>query len=185
MRSRISISSKEITMLTEVLSQESASLDSIELQTTKLVRPIPTKLVSEPLTFQHSIDIYLKESNAYGNTYFARYFEWQGICRERWFHRCIAADLLQSQGVFITKRAHQDYMLETFPFQTVDCEVNTFEVKSCSFYLLFRFLVEGSVVSRGYQQIVFATHDKRIQRLPAHVLKMVQSYEVSANDMVV
>jgi enediyne core biosynthesis thioesterase len=170
-------------MLTEVFSQEAAALDSMELQAPNLPLLIQPKLISEPLTFQHSIDIYLKESNAYGNTYFARYFEWQGICRERWFHRCIAADLLQSQGVFITKRAHQDYMHETFPFQTVDCEVNTFEVKSCSFYLLFRFLVEGSVVSRGYQQIVFATHDKRIQRLPTHVLKMVQSYEVDTSDM--
>lgn len=171
-------------MLTEVLSHDTATPDHLELSAPSLARIIQPKLIHEPLTFQHSIDIYLKESNAYGNTYFARYFEWQGICRERWFHRCIAADLLQTQGVFITKRAHQDYMHETFPFQTVDCEVNTFEVKSCSFYLLFRFLVEGSVVSRGYQQIVFATHDKRIQRLPTHVLKMVQNYEVASSNIV-
>ncbi len=170
-------------MLTEVLNHETAAANHLELPAPILTHTITPKLISKPLTFQHSIDIYLKESNAYGNTYFARYFEWQGICRERWFHRCIAADLLQTQGVFITKRAHQDYMHETFPFQTVDCEVNTFEVKSCSFYLLFRFLVEGSVVSRGYQQIVFATHDKRIQRLPAHVLKMVQNYEIASSDM--
>ena len=31
-------------------------------------------------TFRYSIDICLKDSNAYGNTYFARYFEWQGVC---------------------------------------------------------------------------------------------------------
>jgi enediyne core biosynthesis thioesterase len=130
-------------------------------------------------TFEHSIDIYLKESNAYGNTYFARYFEWQGICRERWFHRCISADMLQNQGVFITKRAHQEYVQETFPFQTVQCEVNTYEVKSCSFYLTFRFLVDGKLVSHGYQQIVFASHDKRIQRLPDHILKKVRGYEMS------
>jgi enediyne core biosynthesis thioesterase len=129
-------------------------------------------------TFEHNIDIYLKESNAYGNTYFARYFEWQGVCRERWFHRCISADMLQNQGVFITKRAHQDYMQETFPFQTVQCEVNTFEVKSCSFYLLFRFLVDGKLVSHGYQQILFASHDKKIQRLPEAILKKVRAYEL-------
>jgi enediyne core biosynthesis thioesterase len=135
-------------------------------------------------TFEHSIDIYLKESNAYGNTYFARYFEWQGVCRERWFHRCISADMLQTQGVFITKCAHQNYLQETFPFQTVHCEVNTHEVKSCSFYLLFRFSVDGQEVSKGYQQIVFASHDKRIQRLPAHIIKAVQAYEVKNCDWV-
>jgi hypothetical protein len=30
-------------------------------------------------TFHCPIEICLKDSNAYGNTYFARYFEWQGI----------------------------------------------------------------------------------------------------------
>jgi enediyne core biosynthesis thioesterase len=134
-------------------------------------------------TFEHNIDIYLKESNAYGNTYFARYFEWQGICRERWFHRCIQADMLQHEGVFITKRAHQDYLQETFPFQTVRCEVNTWEVKSCSFYLIFRFLVDDKVVSSGYQQIVFASHDKRIKRLPEHIVQKVRAYELNTYEL--
>jgi enediyne core biosynthesis thioesterase len=146
---------------------------------------IPSSSVRPDLqTFEHNIDIYLKESNAYGNTYFARYFEWQGVCRERWFHRCIASDMLQTQGVFITKRAHQEYMHETFPFQTVQCEVNSFEVKSCSFYLIFRFLVDGKPVSHGYQQIVFASHDKRIQRLPEHILEKVRTYEIASCDWV-
>jgi hypothetical protein len=68
-------------------------------------------------TFTHSLTIYLKDSNAYGNTYFARYFEWQGICREKWFFECISRDMLQKEGVFITKHAEQDYLQETFPFQ--------------------------------------------------------------------
>jgi enediyne core biosynthesis thioesterase len=155
-------------------------------QTTKHVRFAPGP-ASQPLspvaprkTFHHTIDIYLKDSNAYANTYFSRYFEWQGVCRERWFHQCISADMLQSAGVFITKRAHQEYVQETFPFQAVDCQLNTFEVKQCSFYLLFQFLVDGEVVSTGYQQIVFARQDKRIQRLPEHILQKVREYELPA-----
>jgi enediyne core biosynthesis thioesterase len=135
------------------------------------------KAQPQPLTFDHTIDIYLKDSNAYTNTYFSRYFEWQGVCRERWFHQCIQADMLQNQGVFITKRAHQEYVQETFPFQTVACKLNTFEVKQCSFYLLFQFSVGDSVVSTGYQQVVFASHEKRIQRLPEDVLAKVRRYE--------
>jgi acyl-CoA thioesterase FadM len=132
-------------------------------------------------TFQHQIDIYLKDSNAYANTYFSRYFEC--VCRERWFHTCISADMLQGQGVFITKRAHQEYLHETFPFQTVDCRLNTFEVKFCSFYLLFQFIVEGNPVANGYQQIVFASHDKRIKRLPDVVLAKMKEYEVATAKM--
>jgi enediyne biosynthesis thioesterase len=138
----------------------------------------PLNLLREAKTFRHTIDIYLKDSNAYANTYFSRYFEWQGICRERWFHRCISADMLQTAGVFITKRAHQEYVHETFPFQSVDCRLNTFDVKQCSFHLLFEFLVEGKVVSTGYQQVVFASHNKRIQRLPEDILQKVREYEV-------
>ena len=94
---------------------------------------------SSQKTFHHAVDIYLKDSNAFMNTYFARYFEWQGVCRERWFHECIHGNLLATGGVFITKRAHQEYVQETFPFQRVDCYLNTFQVRQCSAYLLFRF----------------------------------------------
>lgn len=133
--------------------------------------------ISEKRTFRHSIDIYLKDSNAYTNTYFSRYFEWQGVCRERWFHEHISSDMLQKQGVFITKSAHQNYVRETFPFQKVDCQLHTFDVKQCSFYLLFQFFVAGHLVSNGYQQIVFADHNKKIIRLPEHILNKIRQYE--------
>jgi enediyne biosynthesis thioesterase len=140
----------------------------------------PAARVHPQRTFHHEIDIYLKDSNAYANTYFSRYFEWQGVCRERWFHRCISSDMLQSLGVFITKRAHQEYVHETFPFQTVECRLNTFDVKQCSFYLVFEFRVGGAIASSGYQQIVFARHDKRIQRLPEAVLVKMREYELES-----
>jgi acyl-CoA thioesterase FadM len=140
--------------------------------------PQPLPQVRASKTFRHTIDIYLKDTNAYANTYFSRYFEWQGVCRERWFHQCISADMLQSLGVFVTKRAHQEYVQETFPFQSVDCQLNTFEVRQCSFYLLFQFGVAGQMVSTGYQQVVFARPDKRIQRLPGHVLEKLREYEL-------
>lgn len=144
-------------------------LPGIDLQAAEL---------TESQTFRHSIDIYLKDSNAYANTYFSRYFEWQGVCRERWFHQCVSEDMLQSLGVFITKRAHTEYLQETFPFQRVDCELNTFDVRQCSFHLLFRFSVAGQLAASGYQQIVFARPDKRIQRLPAGILRRIRAYEL-------
>ncbi|TKC91111.1 acyl-CoA thioesterase [Trinickia terrae] len=130
-------------------------------------------------TFHHVIDIYLKDSNAFMNTYFARYFEWQGVCRERWFHECIHNNLLAAGGTFVTKRAHQEYVRETFPFQRVDCYLNTFQVRQCSAYLLFRFCVDGKPVSLGYQQILFAGTDKRIRRFPPGIIERVKEYEVT------
>jgi len=129
-----------------------------------------------PQTFRHALAIYLKDSNAYGNTYFARYFEWQGICREKWFYDCISRDMLQQQGVFITKHAQQDYLHETFPFQEISCELNAYDVRKCSFWLEFRFFAEGRQVSAGRQQIVFANHDKQITPLPEPVLKKIRRF---------
>jgi acyl-CoA thioesterase FadM len=138
----------------------------------EIMEATPTK------TFHHVIDIYLKDSNAFMNTYFARYFEWQGICRERWFHECIHNNLLAAGGVFVTKRAHQEYVQETFPFQRVDCYMNTFQVRQCSAYLVFRFCVDGRPVSLGYQQILFAGTDKRIRRFPPGIIERVKEYEL-------
>ncbi|WP_229256618.1 acyl-CoA thioesterase [Duganella lactea] len=127
-------------------------------------------------TFTHTLTVYLKDSNAYGNTYFARYFEWQGICREKWFFECISRDMLQKEGVFITKHAEQDYLQETFPFQEISCELNVYNVKKCSFWLEFRFSMDGKPVSVGRQQIVFACHDRKIKALPPAVIELIQRY---------
>ncbi len=131
----------------------------------------------QPKTFRQTIDVFLKDSNAVGNTYFSRYFEWQGICREQWYFKCFPFDMLQSKGVFVTKCAHQDYVHETYPFQKVECLVNAYNVKQCSFNLLFRFHVDGKEVSRGYQQIVFADRNKKIIKLPAGIREMIREYE--------
>lgn len=127
-------------------------------------------------TFTHTLTVYLKDSNAYGNTYFARYFEWQGICREKWFFECISSDMLQKEGVFITKRAEQEYLLETFPFQQISCELNAYDVRKCSFWLEFRFFIEGRPVAVGRQQIVFAGHDRKIKPLPETVIARIRDY---------
>ncbi|MES3024857.1 MAG: acyl-CoA thioesterase [Pseudomonadota bacterium] len=142
--------------------------------------PVPSPA---PRTFTHEMTIYLKDSNAYGNTYFARYFEWQGVCRERWFFECIAPDMLQAEGVFITKRAEQDYVHETFPFQEIRCELNAYALRKCSFWLEFRFFSGGTLVSVGRQQIVFANHAKQISALPERALSKIRRFEVPRNGL--
>ncbi len=140
--------------------------------------PLMARALRSPgRTFIHAMTIYLKDSNAYGNTYFARYFEWQGIARERWFFECIAPDMLQAEGVFITKHARQDYVHETFPFQEISCELNAYDIRRCSFWLEFRFYSGGLLVSIGRQQIVFANHAKAISPLPPHIIAKIRQYD--------
>lgn len=129
-------------------------------------------------SFTYEFDTSLKHSNATQNVYFSNYFEWQGAVRERWFFECISRDMLQDKGVFITKQAHNDYFKEAFPFQTVSCVLNSYRIQRCSFFLLFRFYVEGELTSSGYQQIVFADHQKKIARLEDRVLEKIKLYEI-------
>jgi acyl-CoA thioesterase FadM len=131
-----------------------------------------------PKTFRHSIHTYLKDSNAYQNNYFARYFEWQGIFREHWFKHRISNDMLQSRGALATRRAHNSFVKETFPFQTIECALNTASVRKCSFFLVFRFYVDDQFVSIGYQEIAFTDFDKKLIGLPDDVLQKIRQYEI-------
>lgn len=167
--------------MSAVLSERSLTT-SIDLQSSVIWKNFTPH--EQRKTFRSSIDVYLKDSNATGNIYFARHFEWQGIFRERWFYECISSDMLQPIGVFITKEAQQKYLQETFAFQKVDCEINTFAVKQCSFSLLFRFTVGEALVAVGQQQIVFANKDKKIARLPALILEKIRQYEIEHDEVV-
>lgn len=139
--------------------------------------PIPKAWPIAPQTYTQKFETSLKHSNATQNVYFSNFFEWQGAVRERWFFECIAQDMLQDLGVFITKRAHNEYLKEAFPFQTVTCTLNSFSIQKCSFYLLFRFYINDELASSGYQQIVFADKEKRIARLPDQVIRKIKKYE--------
>lgn len=157
--------------------QALATLESFVQDDPSLSAPTDARFRAEK-TFELPLDTYLKDSNAYTNIYFSRYFEWQGVCREHWFHTCITKDMLQNEGVLITKSAHNEYRHEVFPFQRVYCSLNTYQVKQCSFYLFFRFHSNDELVSSGYQQIVFADHNREIQRFPEFILRKVRQYEI-------
>lgn len=131
-----------------------------------------------PKSYDYAFHTTLKHSNATQNIYFSNYIEWQGMVRERWFFECIDDQMLQNQGVFVTKQVHQYYLKEGFPFQTVNCRLNTFNIQRCSFCLLFRFEIDGQLVSSGFQQIAFTNHSKRVTRLPKSVLAKIRAFEV-------
>lgn len=148
-----------------------------QLQPT-IVTSNPIQEIAKPAkTFRYDIEVFLKDSNATGNTYFSRYFDWQGICREQWYFQCLPFDLAQSQGLFVTKCAHLDYVHETFPFQKVECRLNAYNIKQCSLGMVFRFYVGETLVCRGYQQLVFVNQNRKITRMPQELIEGIREYE--------
>lgn len=133
---------------------------------------------SSTLTYQYAFETCLKHSNATQNIYFSNYVEWQGTVRERWFFDCIDPGMLQSEGVFVTKEAHQFYLHEGFPFTTITCTLNTFRIQRCGFRLLFRFYCDDSLIAYGYQHVVFMDHHKRIVRLPKAIGEKIEAFYI-------
>ncbi|MDH4274036.1 MAG: thioesterase family protein [Gammaproteobacteria bacterium] len=138
---------------------------------------------AEPvLTYQHEIVPYLKESNAYGNIYFSRYFEWQGMCREMWFCECIFPNMFEIKGALVTKFAHNDYEQELFPFQKIICLLNSANVRRTSFELMFRFYSRDTnqLVARGTQKIgLVDTNSKRPIKIPTEILEKIRRYAMN------
>lgn len=142
--------------------------------------PIEGK-TTEAITYQQEINPYLKDSNSYGNIYFSRYFEWQGMCREMWFCEHIFPNMFELKGAFVTKYAHNDYEMEVLPFQKIRCLLNTRHVKRASFELIFRFynIETRLLVSKGSQKIAFMdANGKKLIKLPADILERVKLYEI-------
>lgn len=139
-----------------------------------------TNFIQVQQTYRHDLTPFLKDSNAYGNIYFARYFEWQGVCREMWFSECIYSNMFEMDGAFLTRAAHNDFIREVLPFQKIHCELNIKNLKNTSFDLVFKFSNEnGEIVSKGYQTVVYTdTSSKKIKKLPADVLARVKQYQL-------
>lgn len=135
--------------------------------------------IDDHKTYVYDFSTFLKDSNAYGNNYFSKVFEWQGACREAWFYSCITKEFLKKEGILVTKKAHNEYVGETFPFQRIRCLLNISSLKKASFNIDFTFCDpdnEEIIFSKGYQQILLTDHNHKITRFPVDIIDMVGEY---------
>jgi enediyne core biosynthesis thioesterase len=131
-------------------------------------------------TYRHAFDCYLKDTNAYGNMYFSRYFEWQGVCREAWFCNRIVPNMLTLEGILITKDANLEYLDEILPFNKIQVSLNTDRIRKTSFKLIFHYQNEkGILVAKGSQTIIFASKTRKIIKIPLELIKKIKQYEIS------
>jgi acyl-CoA thioesterase FadM len=132
-------------------------------------------------TFEMEFDVFLKDSNAYGNVYFSRHFDWQGMVRESWFSKRIFKNMFELDGVFITKRANIEYLSEAYPFQTIKAQLNTQAIKKTSFDIVISFLNSetNTLISTGRQTIIFASKEKIIKKIPGDILAKIKLFEIN------
>ena len=103
--------------------------------------------------------VYLGDTNAEGNVYFAKYFDWQGQAREAFVKDQIPniVDLMKSGLILITCEAYNNFIKPSFLFDHIDIEINTYNIKKASFVLVFSIKnkISGELLSKGWQKIAF------------------------------
>jgi enediyne core biosynthesis thioesterase len=137
------------------------------------------KKIPPKKTYTCEFSVYLKDSNAYGNVYFARYFEWQGVVREKFWIECVCNTFTEIGIILATRSADIQYKKEVFPNQKITASLNVIDLKktSAGLYIVFRNSVSNEIVSEGHQSIVFLDKVKKITRIPLDFYAILEAYQ--------
>jgi len=119
--------------------------------------------------------VYLIDTNAEGNTYFSRYFDWQGMAREE-FVRANVPDIigiLQSGVKIITIEAYLRFIQETFLYDEILIDVKTSNIKKASLDLIFTYTSKktNQLIAKGRQKLAFADATGKLIPIPEEIRK--------------
>ena len=120
--------------------------------------------------FLFSKTVFLTDTNAEGNSYFARYFEWQGMAREDYFRHAVPnhMEIMRSGTKLITVHSWIKFERETHLFDEVLIKVQTLSLKKMSMELGFTYInkqTEDSVAIGG-QKLAFANPSGELIPIP-------------------
>ncbi len=119
------------------------------------------------------------DTNTAGSVYFAKYFAWQGECREELlaqFYPEFAEDLKQGFGM-TTEFAHQDFFNEAALFAQLLIRLTVTTLTRSRIEFEFEFIREqdGKLLGRGKQAVIWTNSQHRPSLMPDKL------YEATAN----
>lgn len=131
--------------------------------------------------FSIHLTVFLKDTNAEGNVYFARYFDWQGMAREAFFRQLLgdAVTVFTSGDLrLITVDASVHFRHELRLFDEVEVRVQPTNTRHTSVDLIFSYLkkASGGEIATGRQTIAFASPSGGLIPIPRQVLEAGKSY---------
>ncbi len=117
--------------------------------------------------------VYLTDTNAEGNVYFARYFDWQGQAREDFLRQAVPdhMEILRSGTKLITVHAWLKYEHESHVFDEISIHIRTISLKKMSMELEFTYINEatGKIIAIGGQKLAFADASGNLIVVPASI----------------
>ena len=119
--------------------------------------------------------VYLTDTNAEGNTYFSRYFDWQGMAREEFVRTNVPGlvAILQSGVKMITVEAYLHFIQETFLYDEILIDVKTSNIKKASLDLIFTYTSKktNQLIAKGRQKLAFADATGKLIPIPEEIRK--------------
>lgn len=117
--------------------------------------------------------VFLKDTNAEGNVYFSRYFEWQGEAREDFLRQAVPdhMQILQSGTKLITVHSWLKYEHESYLFDEIFIKIQTISLKKMSMELGFTYLNKssGKTIAIGGQKLAFADREGKLIVIPPSI----------------
>lgn len=117
--------------------------------------------------------VFLTDTNAEGNVYFARYFDWQGMAREDFFRQAVPDHMkvMASGTKLITVHAWIKYEQETKLFDEIVIKIRTVSLKKMSMELDFVYFNSRtkSIVAIGGQKLAFSDKDGKLIPIPPSI----------------
>ena len=118
--------------------------------------------------------VYLTDTNLFGNVYFARYFDWQGMAREAFFKQMVGDfSAFMRKGIkFVTIKASISYHHETVAFDEVIIKVRPENLKVTTVELVFTYINKktGVLVAEGRQKIGFVDRLAKVIPIPGEII---------------
>ena len=120
--------------------------------------------------FIFELVVYLKDTNLFGNAYFASYFDWQGKAREEFFRKIIGGEksFLTTGIKLVTIEASMQYKKEVTLFDEVQVRLRVDNIKVATFELFFTYINKktSDIIATGKQKIGFADSSYNVIPIP-------------------
>ncbi len=127
--------------------------------------------------------VYLADTNAEGNVYFARLFEWQGETREAYLNQSISKEeyavIVRNQIRLLTVHASLDFYKPFWLFDQAGIRMTTRNIRHASLEMVFEYFNKqnGEFAASGYQLLAFQDAGNRLVAIPDPIQRIALAIE--------
>ena len=140
------------------------------------------KVYGKDRVFRTEIVVTLKNTNVFGNVYFANFIEYQGVVREKFLlanvpdlHQLMAEQKIR----LVTVDTYNRFISNAYFGDTLVVELTTSDIKAatCRLNINFKNKATGDLIGKGYQRICVVSEKGRVIRIPDNFLGPLNFYQ--------